>query len=112
MRAKASFYVDYFKEPIDRDYPGEVPYPFFQLSGQSPSQQPSEEYFLISRLPDFSALALGILEQLKRETSNNAYPYRIIFSENAFVQIGKTGKKVLEEIIVLHNDLVNPKRNS
>ncbi|GAI36870.1 unnamed protein product [marine sediment metagenome] len=68
-----------------------------------------QEHTVINRPKEFLTLQLNMLTYLKRETSLY-YLYKINLSKNAAGQIGKTGKKVLEEILLLHNDFITPRR--
>ena len=108
------FWVYYATQKyLDTQFPGEKNIPFLQLSvgawvSQNP-EKPSENGTVISRTADFPALTLEILQYLKKPASLEC-TYQIKLDKTASAQIGETGKKVLEEILALHNDFVTPKR--
>jgi len=113
--ATQEFYIDYFdKKYLDFQFPDRENTPHFQLADgdvggtRTWDQDDNTEsgcYRVISRPNDFSELALGVLQYLRKPTSlRNSYRAR--FSKNASAQIGETEKQVLEEILALHNGLV------
>jgi hypothetical protein len=118
--ATQEFYIDYFdKKYLDSQFPNRKNTPEFQLAeggvgamslgGGDPNEKPYPESHVISSSKNFPSLALSVLRHLKKPESLRS-TYQITFSENASAQIGKTGEKVLEEILALHNDFVTPRR--
>jgi len=116
---RQEFYVDYFERPSDQRYPGDTPYPHFQLGvgdvggtaycDEDEESGQSRGYPIVSKPNDIISLSLDVLTHLKKQSSLG-YCYKIQFSSNALGQINETGRRVLEEILDLHNDLVTPKR--
>lgn len=117
--ATQEFHIDYFdKAYLNVHFPNRENNPCFQLSegdiGGTLMLCPDEEtdsrvYSVISEPDSFPALALDLLQYLKKPVAlQNSYQAR--FSKSASVQIKRTGIQVLEEILALHNDLVTPKR--
>ena len=118
--ATQEFHVDYFdKTYLDSRASKKKTYPCFQLAegevgvmscaGGDPHEAPSPESHVISSPRNFPSLALSILQHLKKPESLKTY--QISFSETASIQIGKTGERVLEGILALHNDFVIPRRS-
>lgn len=103
------FYVDYFnQEYLDSEFPKRKQNPHFQLA-EGGAGVMSPESHVISHPKNFPSLSLEVLKHLKKPESLRS-TYQINFSENASIQIGKTGGRVLEEILALHNDFVTPRR--
>jgi len=105
------FHVDYFdKEYLDSQFPNRKNIPQFQLSRGDSLTDSYSCHYVISKPKNFLALALDVLQHLKKPTSLR-HTYQSKCSESALAQIGETGKKVLEEICNLHNEFVTPKRS-
>jgi hypothetical protein len=108
------FHIDYFDQthfdtPFDDNKD-----PRFQLGIGDVGDTKIIEYKVFSSPPDFPGVALAILDYLKdsdyrRETPSFETVYILTFSESASAQLDGTGKRVLEEIVSLHNDLVAPR---
>ena len=109
MREKL-IWVSYFtEEDRDKEFSKPEDYPTYQLSEGYFGE---EESHVFAKPRDFKGVASEILEHLKDPLNYN-YSYRLTFiGDKAEEQIGETGRKVLEGILDLHNDLVTPSRPS
>jgi len=119
--ATQEFYIDYFdKKYLNSQFLDRENKPHFQLAdgnvggdmwlGGDPHETPSPSYHVVSRPNDFIVLTLDVLQFLRKPTSlRNSYQTKL--SEPAFAQIGENGKRVLDEILALHNDFVTPRRS-
>jgi hypothetical protein len=81
--------------------------PYFQLSEGNAS---SPERNAIVRAANFEVLTLDLFYHLKKPESLNG-TYKMEFNEDATKHLNREEKKILEEILAMHNDLVTPRRS-
>jgi hypothetical protein len=112
------FRIEYFnKRYLNSQLPKKDNAPFFQLSyderisgcGGDPHETSSTTYTVIANAKDFPTLTLDVLKFLKDSFNiGNTYSYEFI--DDTIKKTNEVERSILEEILLLHNDFVTPRR--